>query len=433
MTDDQSIMIGYIHGTTIHADFMHSLLDAIMLDARRSRHLQGGGGWVHNFSGPNVSMPRNQLVGQFLTRSRADWLLLLDTDIAFPPNLPERMLDRAQQLGATVLTGLYWGVRPRQDGNGVAAFPVVYGFPSHPDNDLEPLPYLPDRPVKVAAAGAGCMLVHRTALLDVLERNYSEHLPWFAETERNGHLTSEDIELCLRLAECGHDVWFDPSIEVAHLKTVPVHTTTSTFPIIPPNPAEPPSPVYPNWFRVTAEENFRTYLPLILTIGGEKPRVLQIGAFTGDASVWLMERIPGIQLYDVDTWEGSPDEPVHGTFDWDHVLMTYRERISPHRNKVAVCQSTSDDFFAIYAGPHFDLVYIDGSHETEQVARDAENAHAVLAIGGILAFDDYTWGEPDYANAPRPAIDAFIEKHQHEYMVLVRNSQVWLQRIVRTS
>ena len=427
---DKSVMIGYVHGTTVHADFVHCLLRTIVYDASRERLLQSPGGWANNFSGPNVSMPRNQLVGQFLM-SKAEWLLMLDTDISFPPQLPSLMLARAMQLDATVLSGLYWGVRPNQNGSGLAAFPVVYGFPAHPDDDLEPLAFLPNRPVKVAAAGAGCMLVHRTAFLDVLAKNYSEHLPWFAETERGGHLTSEDIEFCQRLTECGHDVWFDPSIEVAHLKTVPVHTTTSTFPLISSArdstpPPEPAASAYPNWFRVTAEENFRALLPV------HKTRALQIGAFTGDASLAILDLCPLATLTDVDTWAGSSDEEIHSTFDWEDVYATYFRRIDPFDDRVSTHRTTSDDFFS-YNERTFDFIYIDGSHETEQVARDAENAHAVLEIGGILTFDDYTWGEPDFVNAPRPAIDAFIEKHEHEYLVLARNSQAWLQRIVRTS
>ena len=52
-----------------------------------------------------------------------------------------------------------------------------------------------------------------------------------------------------------------------------------------------------------------------------------------------------------------------------------------------------------------DFIYVDGSHESHQVLRDAVNAERALKPGGILAFDDYMWGGAA-RNIPRPAIDA---------------------------
>ena len=46
---------------------------------------------------------------------------------------------------------------------------------------------------------------------------------------------------------------------------------------------------YPNWFEMTARENFESQLmPLAGKFG---LRFLQIGAFTGDATVWLVDNV----------------------------------------------------------------------------------------------------------------------------------------------
>ena len=66
-------------------------------------------------------------------------------------------------------------------------------------------------------------------------------------------------------------------------------------------------PRFPNWFASSpAIENFKE---LISGMAG-KPDLnfLQLGAFTGDASVWLLDNIlthPSSHLTDVDTWQGS--------------------------------------------------------------------------------------------------------------------------------
>jgi hypothetical protein len=61
---------------------------------------------------------------------------------------------------------------------------------------------------------------------------------------------------------------------------------------------------YPNWFESTdAKPNFeRNLLPL----ADKEIKCLQIGAYTGDATKWMVENIlkqPHSFLVDVDTWE----------------------------------------------------------------------------------------------------------------------------------
>ena len=46
---------------------------------------------------------------------------------------------------------------------------------------------------------------------------------------------------------------------------------------------------YPNWFEMTAKGNFE--LQLLPLAGKFNLRFLQIGAFTGDATVWLVDNI----------------------------------------------------------------------------------------------------------------------------------------------
>ena len=46
---------------------------------------------------------------------------------------------------------------------------------------------------------------------------------------------------------------------------------------------------YPNWFEVTAKQNFQRFLTPLA--GQDRLRFLQLGAFTGDASVWMAKNI----------------------------------------------------------------------------------------------------------------------------------------------
>jgi predicted O-methyltransferase YrrM len=105
------------------------------------------------------------------------------------------------------------------------------------------------------------------------------------------------------------------------------------------------------------------------------------------------------------------------------VFAFYKSRIP--RN-VQTFIGTSDAFFDL-PHPMFDFVYVDGSHETHQVMRDAVNAERVLKPGGILAFDDYMWGGAS-RNIPRPAIDAFLRCYEERIDVLEVGLQVWVRK-----
>ena len=187
------------------------------------------------------------------------------------------------------------------------------------------------------------------------------------------------------------------------------------------------TPTFPNWFdgqRYNFESN--------LTHLANKPdlRFLQIGAYTGDASVWLCENIltdPTSILIDVDTWGGSGEEE-HTRIDFEKVLAYYESRIVRYQ-KVVRLKMTSDKYFAGEIAAQFDFIYIDGDHTAAQVEKDAYSAWKLLKSGGILAFDDYLWGRdlPPEAT-PKPAIDDFLRTHTGEYDQLVDSYQVWLRK-----
>ena len=187
------------------------------------------------------------------------------------------------------------------------------------------------------------------------------------------------------------------------------------------------TPNYPNWFD-GQKYHFENHL---LHLQGKPDlKFLQIGVFTGDASIWLCENILTDRtswLYDVDTWAGS-EEVDHEPLNFDKVFEFYEERIGSLKSTVRL-RMTSDEYFAGNNTVRFDFIYIDGDHTSHQVAKDADNAWKLLKSGGIMAFDDYLWGEdlsPELT--PKPAIDRFLAKYTGEYELLSEDYQLWLKK-----
>ena len=181
---------------------------------------------------------------------------------------------------------------------------------------------------------------------------------------------------------------------------------------------------YPNWFA-GAQHNFETHLTQFK--GKPDLKFIQVGVFTGDATVWLLDNIltnKSSVLIDVDTWQGS-DEEEHKKIDFEGVFSYYETRTQGYPNLV-VFRCKSEDYLPTVKENTVDFIYIDGNHTEEAVRLDIVNSWTLLKSGAILAFDDYLWrGGPD---SPKPAIDWFLEEYKDAVNVLEHGYQVGVQK-----
>jgi hypothetical protein len=192
---------------------------------------------------------------------------------------------------------------------------------------------------------------------------------------------------------------------------------------------QPSESNYPNWFRLYAEGYFKD---LLQDFKG-KPNLafMQIGVFTGDATVWLMENIltsPSSVLIDVDTWKGS-DEEVHHKMDFSDVERVYDSKTEHYQNLCKVKMTSIEFLTTAEDKDYYDFIYIDGDHTADAVFKDASLAWRALKPGGIMAFDDYQW-EPQLPMhlRPQPAIDLFLTLMKDHIDLLRTGPQVWIRK-----
>jgi hypothetical protein len=187
---------------------------------------------------------------------------------------------------------------------------------------------------------------------------------------------------------------------------------------------------YPNWFEKNAINYFNLVLPKRFA---GKPLIdfLQIGAYTGDASEWMLNNILTDEtswLTDVDTWSGSEEE-AHKQFDWNSLENFYNQRMSRYPNLCKI-KSNSEHFLMHAEKSHYDFIYIDGDHTSHGVYTDATLSWDKLKPYGIMAFDDYQWKHDSGEEllCPKLGIDRFLSEHNGQYHLLIMDEQVWISK-----
>lgn len=164
-----------------------------------------------------------------------------------------------------------------------------------------------------------------------------------------------------------------------------------------------------DWFG-WAPPVWQSFIPML----PERKWFLEVGAYEGRSTVWIVENMmeDGGKIVSIDTWQGGEEHATIGEpmnvveANFDHNIDLLQQKfpnryVSKHKGKSNYALTClSDDF---------DFIYIDGSHQAPDVLTDACMAWPLLKQGGIMVFDDYTWGPPrDVLHRPKLAIDSFV-------------------------
>lgn len=163
-------------------------------------------------------------------------------------------------------------------------------------------------------------------------------------------------------------------------------------------------------------------------LANEAIRVLEIGSFEGLSTCFLLEHLPAAHVTCVDTWAGSDE---HRSVSFDEIERRFDENVRPWGQRITKFKGTSLDYFSRHRPvAAFDIVYIDGSHRSEDVLVDAIHGFAATKAGGAMIFDDYVWRYYDRINDnPAAAINAFLRLLAGRYRLEMVYHQLILTKL----
>lgn len=74
--------------------------------------------------------------------------------------------------------------------------------------------------------------------------------------------------------------------------------------------------------------------------------------------------------------------------NFNHIAVERKVSVDPDPAAGALLKLTSDEYFALFPGQTFDLVFIDGLHHADQVKKDIQNGWNCLNVGGVIVLHD---------------------------------------------
>jgi hypothetical protein len=161
-------------------------------------------------------------------------------------------------------------------------------------------------------------------------------------------------------------------------------------------------------------ENWFSYPGLYSVMVREFPsgsHFVEVGSWRGRSAAYMAVEIINSGksiLFDcVDTWNGSQEhlDPSSGWFvkelieDPDYLWKDFNNNISPVKEVIKPIRMTSLEASQLYEDESLDFVFIDASHEYQDVLDDITSWIKKVKIGGVLAGHDISYYEVQNAVA----------------------------------
>lgn len=162
---------------------------------------------------------------------------------------------------------------------------------------------------------------------------------------------------------------------------------------------------------------WKPYIPI-----EDKPiQYLEIGVADGGNAIHVANsycKHPASKLYCVDPWMDYDEYPEYKG-QQDKAWQTVNTNIvnSGHAHKFVIHRGFSDDIVPTFEDNFFDIILVDGNHETDFVYRDGVMALQKVKVGGYIVFDDYdvfgnVWTQT------KKGVDMFLQQYSNQVQIL---------------
>ena len=214
MKSQGTVCTGYCYGTR-EEEFVDSLRDLQIFDAAHNGLVQHEA----KIRGLYIEENRNNVVRDFLN-TKDSWLVSLDTDIHFRPEMVYALYDVADPVKRPIVSGIYFGRLAK------GRLVPIWFMDTQKGQYTTVKQVEPDsgQPQELDAIGMGFCIIHRSVFEKLAEIHAKDHWTWFGRDEalnaEDGqiHHLGEDLSFCRRARAAGFPIYGHAGIQVGHIK-----------------------------------------------------------------------------------------------------------------------------------------------------------------------------------------------------------------------
>lgn len=160
------------------------------------------------------------------------------------------------------------------------------------------------------------------------------------------------------------------------------------------------------------EEDWFTYPELYKFAVARYPTgstFVELGSWKGRSSSFMCVEIANskknINFFCVDTWAGSQEHTVASSHD---LYLTFLHNMKSVKNLFVPLKLTTLEASRLFEPNSVDFVFVDASHEYQDVVNDIHAWWPLLKNGGLLAGHDYDDNWPGVKKAVEDSFEQFI-------------------------
>jgi hypothetical protein len=223
-----AVSVAYLYQTNVAYSWHFSWWQLFLADLGTYQRIRRGGIIAMECHSGQLVAGRNKAVKDFLDGPEVPWLLWLDTDMGFQPDLLEQLIAAADPVDRPIVGALCFGSR-QLGGDGMGGYhtmpvPTVYDWAPVQTSDGTELEgfdirwgYPHNALIRCSGTGSAAILIHRS----VFERIFEKYGPeWYHRVPAREGSMGEDLSFCMRATALDIPVHVHTGVRTTHAKTV---------------------------------------------------------------------------------------------------------------------------------------------------------------------------------------------------------------------
>ena len=158
------------------------------------------------------------------------------------------------------------------------------------------------------------------------------------------------------------------------------------------------------WF-LNNFEIFTFFLPKDKSL---KFNYLEVGCYEGLSSFYVLSEYKSVNAFFLDIWDMPNPNSKTLSHNFGLVEKAFDQNLSGFNFKKMKNDSVISMRKLLKENIHFDFIYIDGSHNGEDILSDAIEAFKILKVNGLMFFDDFLQHDDNRILQSYVGIDKFL-------------------------